>query len=127
MVKGLDNVIWGYHTTSNHGALKKYYPGDEYVDVLGKSAYGSGLVFSEYKWAVEKKNKSGKVIWWSELGIRGSSDRPVDCMAVVRRLEKSYPELAGFVFWGDAGHYNVLGNKNGDKLMRSPKIVSLKK
>jgi hypothetical protein len=96
-VKGLDTIIWAYHTTSNHGALEKYYPGDAYVDILGKSAYGTGLDFSEYRWAVEKKKKSGKVIWWSELGIRGSSDPPTDCMNVVNKLENSYPELAGFV------------------------------
>jgi hypothetical protein len=126
-VKGLDNIIWAYHTTSNHGALEKYYPGDAYVDALGKSAYGTGLIFSEYRWAVEKKKKSGKVIWWSELGIRGSSDPPRDCMDVVKKLEKSYPELAGFVFWSDDGHYNVLGKKNGAHLMTYPKIITLEK
>jgi hypothetical protein len=126
-VKGLDNIIWAYHTTATHGALEKYYPGDAYVDVLGKSAYGTGLIFSEYSWAVEKKKKSGKVIWWSELGIRGSSDPPRDCMDVVKKLENSYPELAGFVFWSDAGHYNVLGNKNGAQLMNCPKIITMEK
>jgi mannan endo-1,4-beta-mannosidase len=125
-VKGLDNIIWAYHTTSNDGALVKYYPGDAYVDVLGKSAYGTGLDFSEYRWAVEKKKKSGKVIWWSELGIRGSSDSPRDCMDVVTKLETSYPEMAGFVFWSDDGYYNVLGNKNGAELMACPKIITLK-
>ncbi len=124
--KGLDNIIWAYHTTSNHGALEKYYPGDAYVDVLGKSAYGMGLNFSEYDWAVKKKKEAGKVIWWSELGIRGRSDAPRDCMDVLKKLETTYPELAGFVFWSDAGFYNVTGNKNGTELMASPKIVTLK-
>lgn len=124
--KGLDNIIWAYHTTSNHGALETYYPGDAYVDVLGKSAYGTGLNFSEYRWAVEKKKKSGKVIWWSELGIRDSSDPPRDCMDVVKKLETRYPELAGFVFWSDEGYYNVLGNHNGAELMACPKIITLK-
>jgi hypothetical protein len=123
--KGLDNVIWAYHTTANHGALEKYYPGDAYVDVLGKSAYGTGLNFSEYRWAVEKKQKAGKVIWWSELGIRGRSDPPRDCLDVVKKLETSYPELAGFVFWSDDGHYNVIGNNNGPELMAHPRIVTL--
>ena len=122
--KGLDNIIWAYHTTGNHGALQEYYPGDAYVDVLGKSAYGTGLVFSEYAWAVEKK-KRGKVIWWSELGIRGASERPRDCLGVLRKLESSYPELAGFVFWSDDGHYNVVGNKNGHELMTRPEIITL--
>jgi mannan endo-1,4-beta-mannosidase len=53
--KGLNNILWAYHTTSGNGALEKYYPGDAYVDILGKSAYGTGLNFYEYEWAVEKK------------------------------------------------------------------------
>ena len=123
--KGLDNVIWAYHTKADHGALEKYYPGDAYVDILGKSAYGTGLPFSEYKWAVQKKKKSGKIIWWSELGIRGRKDPPTDCLNVVRKLQTRYPELAGFVFWSDDGHYNVIGNKNGPELMTHPRILTL--
>ncbi len=124
--KGLDHLIWAYHTTSNDGALAKYYPGDAYVDILGKSAYGTGLSFSEYRWAVEKKKQAGKVIWWSELGIRGQNDAPRDCMDVVRKLDTAYPELAGFVFWSDEGFYNVVGNQNGAELMACPKIITLK-
>ena len=124
--KGLDNLIWAYHTTGNDGALAKYYPGDAYVDILGKSAYGMGLPFSEYRWAVEKKKTAGKVIWWSELGIRSQNDPPRDCMDVLRKLDSSFPEMAGFVFWSDDGFYNVVGNKNGAELMACPKIITLK-
>jgi hypothetical protein len=123
--KGLDNIIWAYHTTQGPGALEKYYPGDEYVDVLGKSAYGTGLIFSEYEWAVEKKKNHGKVIWWSEFGIRGRSDPPADCMEVIKKLDNSFPELAGFVFWSDSGFYNVVGNLNGPEFMAHPKIITL--
>ena len=108
------------------GALEEYYPGDEYVDVIGKSAYGTGLIFSEYEWAVEKKKNHGKVIWWAELGIRGQSEPPVDCFDVLRKLETSFPELAGFVFWSDDPFYNVAGNLNGPAFMADPKIVTLK-
>jgi hypothetical protein len=124
--KGLDNIIWAYHTTQGNGALEEYYPGDDYVDVIGKSAYGTGLVFSEYDWAVKKKKEQGKVIWWAELGIRDQSDKPVDCFGVLRKLESSFPELAGFVFWSDDGYFNVIGNLNGGEFMADPKIVSLK-
>lgn len=123
--KGLDNIIWAYHTTANRGALSKYYPGDAYVDIIGKSAYGAGMPFYEYGWAVDKKKNASKVIWWSELGIRGRRDAPVDCLGVVKKLEDNYPELAGFVFWSDDGHYNVVGNLNGPELMAHPKIVTL--
>lgn len=125
--KKLDHILWAYHTTQNHGALERCYPGDDYVDVLGKSAYGTGLVFSEYEWAVAKKKTGGKVIWWAELGIRGKGDPARDCLDVLRKLESSYPELAGFVFWSDEGFYNVVGNLNGREFMEHPKIVTLGK
>lgn len=124
--KTLDNIIWAYHTTGNRGALPKYYPGDDYVDIIGKSAYGKGLVFSEYEWAVEKKKKAGKVIWWAELGIRGRRESRNDCMNVLAKLENKFPELAGFVFWSDEGFYNVVGNDNSAELMSSNKIITLK-
>ena len=123
--KKLDHILWAYHTTQNSGALERCYPGDEYVDVLGKSAYGSGLVFAEYEWAVAKKKDHGKVIWWAELGIRGKSDPPRDCLDVMRKLESHFPELAGFIFWSDEGFYNVVGNRNGPEFMAHPQIVTL--
>ena len=122
--KHLTNIVWAYHTTQRNGALQACYPGDAYVDVLGKSAYGSGLVFDEYAWAVEKKRTLGKVIWWAELGIRGSKEKPRDCLDVQRKLETTFPELAGFVFWSDDGFYNAVGNPNGRELMRHPTILS---
>ncbi len=125
--KGLDNIIWAFHTTQRPGALQEYYPGDEYVDIIGKSAYGTGLIFNEYEWAVEKKRSSGKVIWWGELGIRDKNDEPRDCFDVLTKLETSFPELAGFSFWSDAGFYNVVDNLNGPKFMADPKLVTLKK
>ena len=123
--KGLDNIVWAFHTRQVPGALAEYYPGDEYVDVIGKSGYGAGLDFNEYEWAVEKKKNAGKVIWWAELGIRGKSESPVDCLNVLAKLENSYPELAGFSFWSDDGFYNVVGNNNGRELMSSQKIVTM--
>jgi len=106
--KGLDNIIWAYHTmekgrgNSPENVLEAYYPGDEYADIIGKSGYGRDLSFPEYEWAVTKK-KQGKVIWWAELGINNRNDPPRDCFDVLEKLENSYPELAGFVFWSDAG------------------------
>ena len=44
---------------------------------------------------------------------------------MVKKLQSSYPELAGFVFWSDSGFYNVIGNDNGPELMAHPEIVTL--
>lgn len=123
--KGVDHVLWAYHTTQRHGALKEYYPGDAYVDIIGKSAYGRGLVFDEYEWAVEKKKNAGKIIWWAELGIRDRSEAPRDCLDVVKKLDAQFPELMGFNFWSDEGYFNVVGNLQGRELMRDSRIITL--
>lgn len=123
--KGLDNIIWAFHTTQRAGALQEYYPGDHCVDIIGKSAYGRGLVFDEYEWAVQKKKNSGKLIWWAELGIRDQDNAPRDCLDVLQKLEDRFPELFGFNFWSDAGFYNVVGNRNGKELMTSSRMVTL--
>ena len=105
--------------------MEQWYPGDEYVDILGKSGYGLDLSFPEYEWAAKKKKESGKIIWWAELGINGRNDPPRDCFDVLEKLENSYPELAGFVFWSDRGHYNITGNLNGPEFMADPRIVTM--
>ena len=131
-IKGLDNIIWAYHTMedSKHpstpeNVMESYYPGDKYVDIIGKSGYGPDLSFPEYDWAVQKKKNDGKIIWWSELGINNRDAPPRDCFDVLDKLENSYPELAGFVFWSDAGHYNITGNLNGPEFMADPRIITL--
>jgi hypothetical protein len=123
--KKLDHIIWAYHTTQNAGALERCYPGDAYVDVLGKSAYGSGLVFDEYEWAVAKKKQHGKILWWAELGLRANSEPPRDCLDVLRKLQTRFPELAGFVFWSDEPFFNVVGNRNAREFMAHPQILTL--
>ncbi|MCC6234583.1 MAG: hypothetical protein IT580_18210 [Verrucomicrobiales bacterium] len=124
VTRGLTNLVWAYHTTQRNGALQACYPGDAFVDVIGKSAYGSGLVFDEYAWAVEKKRTAGKVIWWAELGMRDPQEPSRDSLDVWHKLSSTFPELAGFVFWGDEPFYNVTGNRNGRELMTQPGMIT---
>lgn len=126
--KKLTNIIWAYHTGST-GRMKEFYPGDEYVDVMGHSVYerwgNPALDYYDYAWAVEKKKGKGKIIWIAELGINSAGDPPRDCFDVLRRLENDYPELAGFVFWSDDAYYNVIGNANGTEFMEDRRIITL--
>jgi hypothetical protein len=92
--KGLDNIIWAYHTRESDGAMEAFYPGDEYVDIIGKSGYGPDLNYPEYDWAVEKK-KQGKVIWWAELGIN-DRDAPRGivwmCSKCLKTITRNWPD-----------------------------------
>ena len=125
VTKKLDHIIWAYHTTQNSGALERCYPGDAYVDVLGKSAYGTGLPFAEYEWAVAKKKDHGKVIWWAELGIRGKSDPPRDCLDVLRETGEQLPRTGGLRFLERRRILQRGGKPNGREFMAHPKIVTL--
>jgi hypothetical protein len=44
-----------------------------------------------------------------------------------KKIEKSFPGLAGFDIWSADGFYNVVGNLNGPELMAHPKIITLGK
>jgi hypothetical protein len=44
---------------------------------------------------------------------------------VLSKLENTFPELAGFVFWSDEDYYNVTGNPKAKELMTDPKIITL--
>ncbi|NJN26876.1 MAG: hypothetical protein HC819_13300 [Cyclobacteriaceae bacterium] len=124
----MENIIWGYHTGSQ-GELKAYYPGDEYVDIIGHSVYhlhgNPELDFYDYDWAVAKKKQHAKIIWIPELGINSPDLPPRDCYDVLVRLEQDYPELAGMVWWSDTGMHNVTGNANGEAFARDERIISL--
>lgn len=39
---GLDNLIWVYGYSSNGGEMAQWYPGDDYVDILGADSYNDG-------------------------------------------------------------------------------------
>ena len=85
--------------------------------ILAAFDFGFGLLLGDQRAA-------GKVLWWAELGIRGRNEPPRDAMDVWRKLEVTFPELAGFVFWSDDGFYNLIGNHNGRELMTHPGVVT---
>lgn len=67
---GLDNLIWVW--TSEVNDLNNWYPGDEYVDIIGVDIYGGALSTSSYDFRT-LKGKMGKMITLSECGYSSSS------------------------------------------------------
>ena len=122
--KGLKNIVWSYHVVGG-GAMQGFYPGDSYVDIIGSSVYGTSIDFNNYAWAASKKKTAGKIVFISELGIREETDIPRNSLDVLGKLNSSYPDVSGFVFWGDNEYHNVTGNFNGLDLIRSTDIVAL--
>ncbi|MEA4917994.1 glycosyl hydrolase [Proteiniphilum sp.] len=64
--KGLNNLIWVWTSQTND---HDWYPGDKYVDIIGRDAYdktSSAILASEYKWL--KETYPNKIIALSEFG-----------------------------------------------------------
>ena len=64
--KGLNNLIWVWTSETNDDS---WYPGDEYVDIIGRDIYGkqSTQIAAEYKKLTE--TYSHKIVTLSECGI----------------------------------------------------------
>jgi mannan endo-1,4-beta-mannosidase len=65
--KGLNNLIWVWTAEPNDG--DKWYPGDNYVDIIGRDVYnnqsGNGM-YNEYR--ALKNRYPNKIITLSECG-----------------------------------------------------------
>ncbi|MDE6098446.1 MAG: glycoside hydrolase family 26 protein [Muribaculaceae bacterium] len=61
---GLTNLIWVY----NSGDSMRWYPGDEYVDVVGYDFYNSSMADMEYWYNYMKEHYPGKLIAICECG-----------------------------------------------------------
>ena len=77
--RGLDNLLWCFAPQAGGGAEKglKFWPGDEYVDVIGLTLYSSGnkdgpmSIARELElWDFSGYFSLGKPIGFSELGVR---------------------------------------------------------
>lgn len=68
---GLDNLIWVW--TSQVSDLKTWYPGDEYVDVIGVDIYGGAEGLSEPSYDFVYLSQTGKILTLSECGYSTSN------------------------------------------------------
>lgn len=68
---GLDNLIWVW--TSQVSDISKWYPGDEYVDIIGVDIYGGAEGISEPSYDFAKLSQTGKILTLSECGYSTSN------------------------------------------------------
>jgi len=117
--QGASNILWVFHTNNysypneDWNGMKAYYPGSEYVDFLGMSAYGKQFKNEDWvtatdtfsypyeelaaldpdkplmlaEWGIGEFEKSGNKAGW----IR-------DALAL---LSTKYPRLKAIVFWNE--------------------------
>lgn len=122
--KHLHNLLWVYSINVGYGDVLSYYPGDDFVDIVGLDYYSSDGVFEE---TVEYRQllKIGKPIVLSELGQCRSSGfncYPKDAHKIIESIEKNMPMIVYWNNWnGDWAldeHFNVY------KLLSNPKVIN---
>jgi mannan endo-1,4-beta-mannosidase len=132
--RGLNNLLWVYTVNDrvwadnkeldNH---EKYYPGPEYVDILGIDMYGTPLSLKSYNKIVNLAG--GKPIGLSEFGRGGSKgDETSDGFSnadIIKVIKKEYPQIAYFQVWDDV--WAIVNNDDPKSLLTDPNVITLEK
>lgn len=109
--KGLHNLLWVY--SAGGDAPLAYYPGAQYVDIVGCDAYGYGATGGKAA-GYDALLTTGKPIALTEFGLQSSdyiakTNPPHDLYAAIRNIQDNMPEAVYFMAWsnatGDDGSY----------------------
>lgn len=130
--KGLKNLLWCWSPNIG-GAFNEYYPGDEYVDIVGLDAYSSDLA-KDCKESYHRILKYGKPFGFSEYGCVGGGAKKADTFdysLFLDWLKNDFPETVYFLVWRDhwgfAGQQGVKDLLNDTLIINKGGIVELKK
>ena len=84
--KGVNNLIWVWPTQNYNGDSSKYnqdtdwYPGDEYVDIVGRDLYGYNATQNLQEFNEIKATYPNKMVVLSECGKDGGSNTELGTM-----------------------------------------------
>jgi mannan endo-1,4-beta-mannosidase len=123
--KGLNNMLWCWGPSAQHTNLDRYYPGDEYVDLVALDAYTPDLpkkAMEAYKTIL----KYNKPFGWGEYGCQAG---PVfyekidfDYSIMLKWIKKDFPETTFFLTWRDAK--GMVDKKGVRELLNDSAIVN---
>lgn len=117
--KGLRNLLWAYSTNSlrdfERDAYWTWYPGDDYVDVLGFDDYGTlqqdpergnsvATMGADLGWLVEQADRRGKIAAFTETGFETIPDSMwwTGKLLAAMRAEPAARRIAWVLVWRNA-------------------------
>ncbi len=139
--RGLNNLLWVYapNYQSNEGVkpVDFYYPGDEYVDVVGLDYYENTLDFLDARGSYSRLVATRKPFAITEVGpafwLTAHPRGDWDTTIVIDAIRKRYPATTYFVFWQgwsallmDA-KMGLVENRNARELLSAPGVVPLER
>ncbi|MEO9533228.1 MAG: glycosyl hydrolase [Crocinitomicaceae bacterium] len=126
----LDNLLWVYGPNYQYDNILKptdyYYPGDEYVDVVGLDYYANDLSDINMNNSMSNLMAYNKPICIAEIGKGVNQEVAMNETDNLIYLGlKEYP-VAYFLVWNSwPNHYgSIIDSKNADELMNHELIIS---
>lgn len=119
---GLDNLIWTYSvvpTATWYADVTAYYPGFDYVDLVGMDYYGINPDFPHY----EALKSLGKTIVMSEVGPKDEGYGTWDMMQLAKKLKGKAAYFLQWHSWNGAA-VAIKDNKNTIEMMNSEVIIT---
>ncbi|MFO1498720.1 MAG: glycosyl hydrolase [Verrucomicrobiota bacterium] len=120
--KGLDNLLWVYGP--NHGAnTAKYYPGDDFVDLVGLDAYTDFIDPAHVK-GFNEIAALPKPFGFTEYGPHGAQNPPgnYDYCRFIEGLQTHFPPTCFFMSWN--AKWSLASNVNTKALLDDPAILN---
>ena len=129
--RGLDNLLWVYapavQTSSEQRSVTHYYPGAEFVDVVGLDWYDDHLQDLDSHGSYRQLAALGKPMGLTEVGPLAHRTGDFDNLAVVRAM-RNHPRLGFALFWHSWPGASVaaVDNTNVAELVAHPHVVTFK-
>lgn len=143
--RGLSNIVWVFAATRFYDVVE-YYPGDEYVDVVGLDYYPVDGRVDGYDavnahalswYDTLRSTFPGKPFAFTELGVctlpdgntNARSDAACsgqDARSIVNDISTYFPEAVWWMNWDDEHHDYGLGNQRRVlELLGDPRVIVL--
>jgi mannan endo-1,4-beta-mannosidase len=120
--KGLNNLLWVY--SPNYGPkTAAYYPGDDYVDLVGLDAY-TDFVDAAHIRGYPELARLNKPFGFTEFGPHAPSNPPgdFDYLRFLSGVQKDFPRTVFFMCWN--AKWSLASNTNVTEMLSSPLIVN---
>jgi mannan endo-1,4-beta-mannosidase len=117
--KKLDFLLWAYSPDDGYGDEKPglyYYPGDEYVDIVGLDKYGlrDTVTLKHYEALVS----TGKPFGVTEAGAPKGWDNTI----LIEAIRTKYPKTVFFIFW--TGNNAIINHEKAGEMLSDPWVVN---
>ncbi|XOF33712.1 MAG: glycosyl hydrolase [Candidatus Electrothrix sp. YB6] len=123
----LHNILFVYSPSLMHNNLINYYPGDEYVDIVGADIYRTPPIRSEDMEAYNLLSSLGKPFAITELGWNSQKNTPAPNTQnaykdIVLSIKETVPRTVWWNSWTDSR--NPALQKEIKKLYRDPWVIT---